>query len=136
MEKLIKHPHRASQVLDFGGMLEPPYAPTDIDGLIEWKDKAYIIIECKYKQKEMSKGQQIAIERMINDFVKAGKRALAIVVEHDEDNIERSVMVADQLVRQVYFDTQRKWREPNYICTAREVVNDFIKYVEGGNKNV
>ena len=69
MENLIKHPERASQVLEFSGILEPPYAPTDIDGLIEWKNKAYIIIECKYKEKQMSKGQQIAIERMINDFV-------------------------------------------------------------------
>lgn len=68
---------------------------------------------------------------MVNDFQKAGKRALAIVVEHDQENIQRSVMVANQLVRQVYFDTQKKWREPNYICTVREVVNDFIKYIEG-----
>lgn len=131
MENLIKHPQRASQVLDFAGILDPPYAPTDIDGLIEWKNKAYIIIECKYREKEMSKGQQIAIERMVNDFQKAGKRALAIVVEHDQENIQRSVMVANQLVRQVYFDTQKKWREPNYMCTVREVVNDFIKYIEG-----
>lgn len=134
MVELIKHPERASQVLDFGGILPKPYAPTDIDGLIEWKNKAYIILECKYKNKEMSMGQRIAIERMINDFTKVGKRALAIVIEHDQENIQKSVMVGEQLVRQVYFDTQKKWREPNYICTAKEVINNFIKYIEGEQK--
>lgn len=130
MESLIRHPKRASQVLDFTGLLPTPYAPTDIDGLVEWKDKAYVIIECKYGEKKMSIGQKIAIERMVKDFKKAGKRAVAIVVEHDVDNMQQSVMVKDQIVRQVYYDNQQQWRNPNYIVTAQEAINNFIKYVE------
>jgi beta-xylosidase len=136
MESLIRNPARASQVLDFTGILPKPYAPTDIDGLVEWKNKAYVIIECKHGDKDMSLGQKIAIERMTKDFNKAGKRAVAIVVEHDVDNIQQSVIVGDQIVRQVYYDNQREWREPNYIVTAKEAINNFIKYVEGNNGNV
>ena len=136
MESLIRNPLRASQVLDFTGILPPPLAPTDIDGLVEWKDKAYVIIECKHGDKEMSLGQKIAIERMTKDFSKAGKRAVAIVVEHNVDNIQQSVMVGDQVVRQVYYDNQKEWREPNYIVTAKEAINNFIKYVEDNNGNI
>jgi beta-xylosidase len=136
MESLIRNPLRASQVLDFTGILPPPLAPTDIDGLVEWKDKAYVIIECKHGGKDMSLGQKIAIERMTNDFSKAGKRAVAIVVEHDVDSIQQSVMVGDQVVRQVYYDNQKEWRKPNYIVTAKEAINNFIKYVEDKNGNI
>ena len=136
MDSLIRNPLRASQVLDFTGILPPPLAPTDIDGLVEWKDKAYVIIECKHGDKDMSVGQKIAIERMTKDFSKAGKRAVAIVVEHDVDNIQQSVMVGDQVVRQVYYDNQKEWREPNYIVTAKEAINNFIKYVEDKNGNI
>lgn len=109
-----------------------PYAPTDIDGLVEWKNKAYVIIECKHGDKDMSLGQKIAIERMTNDLSKAGKRTVALVVEHDVNNIQQSVMVGDQIVRQVYYDNQKEWREPNYIMTAKEAINNFIQYVERG----
>ena len=136
MESLIRNPARASQVLDFTGILPLPYAPTDIDGLVEWKNKAYVIIECKYKDKDMSLGQKIAIERMTKDFNKAGKRVVAIVVEHNVDNIQQSVMVGDQIVRQVYYDNQKQWREPNHIVTAKEAINNFIKYVEDKNGNI
>jgi beta-xylosidase len=135
MDSLIKNPLRASQVLDFTGILKPPCAPTDIDGLVEWKDKAYVIIECKHGDKDMSLGQKMAIERMTKDFSKAGKRAVAIVVEHNIDNVQQSVMVGEQIVRQVYYDNQKEWREPNYIVTAKEAINNFIKYVEGQNGN-
>lgn len=136
MESLIRHPARASQVLDFTGILPPPYAPTDIDGLVEWKNKAYVIIECKHGNKDMSLGQKIAIERMTNDFSKAGKRAVAIVVEHDVDNIQQSVMVGNQLVREVFYDSQGRWRKPSHEMTAREAINDFIQYVEDKNGNI
>ena len=136
MESLIRNPARASQVLDFTGILNPPYAPTDIDGLVEWKNKAYVIIECKHGDKDMSLGQKIAIERMTNDFSKAGKRAVAIVVEHNVDDIQQSVMVGDQVVRQVYYDNQKEWRKPNYIVTAKEAINNFIKYVEDKTGNI
>ena len=135
LESLIKNPLRASQVLDFTGILPPPYAPTDIDGLVEWKDKAYVIIECKHGGKDMSLGQKIAIERMTKDFSKAGKRAVAIVVEHNVDNIQQSVMVGNQLVREVYYDSQGRWRKPSHEMTAREAINDFIQYVEEKNGN-
>ena len=136
LESLIRNPLRASQVLDFTRILSPPYAPTDIDGLVEWKDKAYVIIECKHGDKEMSLGQKIAIERMTKDFSKAGKRAVAIVVEHNVDNIQESVMVGSQLVREVYYDSQGRWRKPSHEMTAREAINDFIQYVEDENGNI
>ena len=136
MESLIRNPARASQVLDFTGILPPPYAPTDIDGLVEWKNKAYVIIECKYKDKDMSLGQKIAIERMTKDFNKAGKRVVAIVVEHNVDDIQESVRVGNQLVREVYYDSQGRWRKPSHEMTAREAINDFIQYVEDKDGNI
>ena len=79
---------------------------------------------------------KIAIERMTKDFSKAGKRAVAIVVEHNVDNIQESVRVGNQLVREVYYDSQERWRKPSHEMTAREAINDFIQYVEDKNGNI
>ena len=126
---LIQNPYRASQVLDYAGMLEAPLSPTDIDGLIEWHNRAYIIIEVKHGHAQMRKGQRLALERMVKDFNKAGKSAVAIVVEHYVDDTQKSVFVASKIVREVYFDVERQWRSPHGKVTARDFVQGYIEWL-------
>lgn len=130
MKDLIKNPYRASQINDFKGICVGDVSPTDIDGIIEWKNKAYIIIEIKYGNKELPVGQRVAIERMVKDFYRAGKRAVAIVVEHDIWDTQRSVYVGRHPVRSVYYDTEQKWRKPSSRCTAKRFIRDYIEFVE------
>lgn len=135
MNALIKNPYRASQVLDFAGILDNGMAPTDIDGLIEYKNSAYIIIEVKYRDKKMTKGQQIAIERMVQDFFKSGKRAVAILAEHSVANTQESVHVGGLRVRSIYYDAEQKWRMPKYRCNVTEFVNRYLGWIESAKVN-
>lgn len=58
---LIRNRFRAKQLIDFGGLQYEQITPTDIDGLIEYRNIAYIIYEFKYADAEMPFGQRLAI---------------------------------------------------------------------------
>ena len=52
------------QLIDFKGLDIDGYIyPTDIDGMIEYKDSEYIIFEIKYGDDVMPLGQRLALLR-------------------------------------------------------------------------
>ncbi len=93
--------------------------PTDIDGLIEYRDKAYILLEVKYRDVELPHGQRLAIERIVKDTAKAGKKSIAIVAEHDVGDTNQQVDVADCIVREIYLFSEKQWRETNRSCEQK-----------------
>lgn len=102
----INNPQRMKQLIDFQGLAVDEYIyPTDVDGLIEYKDSEYIIFEVKYGDAEVPFGQKLALQRMVDDFTKTGKQAVVFVCEHTVRNpisqlwllgvkYERYIMVA------------------------------------------
>jgi len=48
---VIKYRGRARQIIDFRGLTYGNITPTDIDGLIEYKDKCILLIEIKHQSK-------------------------------------------------------------------------------------
>lgn len=125
-ESRIKQPHYAKQLIDFCGLeLDGGLYPTDIDALIEYKDMEYILIEIKYKKKRMPFSQRIAIQRMVDDFTKAGKRAIALVAEHDSSDPEIPVIAANCRVRELYYGEENIWRSPVCEMNVREAVDGF-----------
>lgn len=90
MKSKILNPKRMKQLIDFKGLeLDNGIYPTDIDGLIEYHDSEYILLEVKHKDARVPYGQRLAIQRMVDDFTKAGKKAVAIVCEHKVDDTPR-----------------------------------------------
>lgn len=76
MKSKILNPSRMKQLIDFAGLeLDGGIYPTDIDGLIEYHDSEYILIEVKHSNARLPTGQRIAMQRMVDDFTKAGKQA-------------------------------------------------------------
>lgn len=117
---------RAKQLNAYDGLKWGNGSPTDIDALIEWKDKAYVLVELKAGHTPVPYGQELALKRMADDFKKAGKEAIVIVAEHYEPPTE-DIVVAKAKVRKVYFDGN--W----YNCELKEDVkhriDGFIEYV-------
>ena len=111
-------------------MLPEPLLPTDIDGLIEWRDKAYIIIEVKKEGTPLHRGQKLAIERMVRDFQRLGKEACAILVMHNVFDVQKSVFVAEHRVTAVY--NGKAWRQPKTACSAGEFVRATLDFYERG----
>lgn len=123
---VINHRERARQINDFRNLIYGSITPTDIDGLIEYQNKAYILIEIKYDDAEMPGGQRKALIRMIDDFTKAGKKSILIVAEHYISNWEQDVDVAACMVRKYYY--RFRWYY-NFNGTVKSLTDKFIESV-------
>lgn len=129
MESRINNPNKMKQLIDFKGCSvgEGMY-PTDIDGLIEYKDSEYILFEVKYGNAPVPIGQRLAIQRMIDDFTKVGKQAVAFVCEHTVRDTNTPVVMAWCKVREIYYGKEKQWRAPDREITVREAVDSFQRY--------
>ena len=116
-------------MIDFKGLEVDGYIyPTDIDGLIEYKDSEYILFEVKYGSAEVPLGQKLAIQRMIDDFTKVGKQAVAFVCEHTVRDADKPVVAVWCKVREIYYGKEKQWRAPDNEITVREAVDSFQRY--------
>lgn len=127
-ESRIKNPFYASQLIDFKGLgLDGGIYPTDIDALIEYHDLEYIVLEVKYEKAKVPYGQRLALQRMIDDFTRAGKRAIALVAEHNNSDPRTPVVAANCMIRELYYGEESQWRAPAHPLTVRQAVDDFRK---------
>ena len=127
----IKHKTRAQQINSFSGLLRRRnITPTDIDGLIDYNGKAFIILEGKYGDAEIPKGQRMALENLANAILDGSKQVTVIVFRHNINDVNEDVKVSEQSVTQVYF--KRKW----FTITTKnvlEVIDKFEKYCDDNN---
>ena len=129
----VQFRRRARQIISFEGMQYGSGSPTDIDALIEWKGRAYILMEFKLRGAEVPKGQKLALVRMIDDLTRAGKLATLLICEHEVDDPEQDVIAREARVRQVYFsgvwypEAGKTYRKK----TVGEAVERFIEYADG-----
>ena len=121
-------PERAKQLLEFDGLEYKGGTPTDIDCMFEHKNRAYVIMELKSHHTPVPKGQKMCLERMADDFAKAGKKAMVIVGEHYESP-DKNVTVATCTVREIYYNGNwYKGRGEN----VRERMFSFLRYADRG----
>lgn len=129
MKSKILNPKRMKQLIDFKGLeLDNGIYTTDIDGLIEYHDSEYIILEVKHNKAKVPWGQRLALQRMVDDFTKAGKKAVAIVCEHSVDDTNNPVVATVCNVRELYYGGEKRRRPPDSPMTVRQAVNNFRKY--------
>ena len=125
----IQSRERAKQIISFEGMdLGPRLWPTDFDAAIEWKDRAWLLFEVKHGDKAVPLGQRLALERFVRDVWRAGKDAVAVVVEHHVGDPSQDVRLADCTVREVYVGGEFRWRRTRRRMTARELTDAYIGY--------
>ena len=70
------------------------------------------------------------IQRMVDDFTKAGKKAVAIVCEHKVDDTDKPVVAAFCKVRELYYGGEHKWRPPDSPMNVRQAIDKFRKYAK------
>lgn len=117
------------QLIDFKGLaVDGNIYPTDIDGLIEYKDAEYIIFEVKYGDAEVPFGQRLALQRMVDDFTKAGKQAVVFICEHTVRDANKPVVAAWCKVREIYYGKEKEWRAPDSEISVRAAVDSFQKF--------
>lgn len=106
----IKHRDRAKQINSFAGLIRRRnITPTDVDGLIEYNGNVFIMLEGKYGDAELPKGQRMALENLANAILDGKKKVVIIVYRHYIQNSNQDVIVSEQFVSDVYFD--KKWKK-------------------------
>lgn len=97
---MIKNPECLKQIIDFSDL---PIGTTDIDGLIECTKKSTVIIlEYKYENANIPKGQKIALTEITKALKKTYRRAYAIQCSHHVGIPELPVDAGAALVKAYY----------------------------------
>lgn len=123
----FKSRDRAKQLLLFDGLnYDSHISPMDLDGLIEYKNKKRILIEAKLNKTPVPYGEKLALERMVDDFGKAGKEALAIIADHKVFDPKEDVHVRECIVRELYYSKERQWRAPKRMITVQDAMDAFL----------
>ena len=124
-EELIKNHDFLMQARNFKGLQFGSIYPTDIDGLIEYKDKCFIFIETKHKESELPFGQRLALERLCVATQKSGKESVLFVSRHD---CKGDIDLANTIVTDFYY--KNKWYQEKTKATLYQMIDRFIKKVD------
>lgn len=122
----IEHRNRKKQIVDFSGLKYGNITPTDMDGLIEYKNRAYVILEIKLKGVELPHGQELALVRMCDDLTNK-KPTLLIIAYHEEYDTNQDIDAGKTIVRK--YRSGWIWRNGNN-KTTRQVIDAFLKHVD------
>ena len=96
----IVHRARAKQIINFKSLLYGKITPTDIDGLIDFGNKLFILIEIKYGDTPLKTGQRLAIERVVDTLARV-KKAVGIVASHNVHNANEDIDCAECVVTEI-----------------------------------
>ena len=131
METYFNNKEKAKQLVDYSLLFDKnvKMSCSDIDGVVEYKDKCWIFFEVKQGDKELSLGQKIMYERMVNDLSKV-KPAILLVCSHNVDNPEEAIQLRETTVREIFY--KGKWNKPSSTLNTKDVMNSFISRCIGG----
>lgn len=122
---------RAKQLVNLSKMRWGKITPTDLDSVIDFGNKATVIVEYKLDGNDCPRGQQLAIERSVEDAHKAGKHGLAIIATHQQENPDDDIDGASAKVRS-YMPRRKniaysdKWRTPRREISTKEMIDKFL----------
>jgi hypothetical protein len=119
---MINYPEKMKRVNNFSGLHFGNIAPTDIDGLIDFHNKTFVIIETKYHGGQMKLGQRLALERLTDIIESTGRKGLALVAEYD--NEEGDIDCAKAVVVEYRFEGE--WRIPRVPLNVRDAIDRFM----------
>lgn len=117
-----------SQVIDFSNMRFGNIMPTDIDGLIEYRDMGFMLYEVKYDEAEMPFGQRLALERL-TDALQVCRPTLLMLCSHLQTD-GQDIDLHNTTVVEYRF--KGSWHIPATKLNAYAMTNEFIKKIERG----
>lgn len=109
----IYNRQRASQLIDFSGLRFGNITPTDIDGLIDFGNRAFVLLEYKRGDNEMPYGQRLALQRVAD---RKDKPTFVLVGQHE--NATGDIDGAAAILTEFYYRGQ--WRKARRRATIKE----------------
>lgn len=127
----IRNREYMSQVVNYSGMSFGNIRPMDIDGFIEYHDKAYIFYEVKFGAGQMSYGQELALVRLVDNLEKV-RPALLVLCSHNTP-LGKDIALHELMVTK--YRRSGKWRIPRKPTTVYEITEDFLDWVDERNND-
>lgn len=126
MRGKINNRERARQIRDYSGLRFGKITPTDIDGLLDFRNKLFVYIEIKLIGAELPYGQKLALERQCDAARKPGSRKTAVlIIEHDTAP-EEDIDAASCPVRE--YRCNGKWGRPTKPITCLAAVEKLMEW--------
>ena len=113
------------QIIDFSKIKFGKITPTDIDGIIDYKNRLWIIIEMKYGNAKLPFGQRLALERLCDDLASGGKQAIVFIARHFVDNADNEIPAEKTVVSEYRYDGT--WRSAPTDWFLSDAVNGFVE---------
>jgi hypothetical protein len=138
---MINNRNGVRQLIDFDGLRWGNMRPTDIDAVMEIRNKLFLFIEAKYRDKGMDTGQKIAIQNICNAIHKPDERyCYGILVEHEVADTSRPIILAECKVREIWSPMEGAWanqeKRPNIKKVIDHLLNKYgIAYVDPMEKH-
>lgn len=123
---LILNREYATQIRDFSGLLFGNITPTDIDGLIDFRDRIFIIMEFKHSGAPIPFGQKLALERLTDIICETGRIGIGLIAEH---NTNGDIDCANCLVTQYRY--RKQWVTPLSQFNVKEIITHFLNKYRG-----
>ena len=130
-KNLLRKPEESVQPIEFAGIVNGKISPSDIDAVIEIDDKYLIMIEVKKFGNELSTGQKLLMQRIVEAWNSCpGKHGIAIYATHTVYDANETIYLKDCVAKGVYDEFSNKhdwrWREPD-VANVKELINKFGK---------
>ena len=113
---IITYRKRAQQIIDYSGLRFGNITPTDVDGFIDYHGECFVLIEFKFRDKELPPAQKHALVALADS---ADRPTMIIVAEHYVEDTEQDIPAGDCKVRESYVKGIG-WRKSSR--TVRELV--------------
>ena len=121
----IKNHDRASQVIDFTGLRYKTITPTDIDGALEYHNKAFAFFEMKLEGAPCPRGQTLFLTRLVDALCETGKEAALFICRHNVQDPHEDVLAEKTWVESIYY--RHKWTKYKRCGTLK---NWLIKWID------
>lgn len=107
---MIYNRNRISQIKNYNNLrwnLKGGLSPTDIDGYLELNDKLFIFFELKYKNIQLSRGQELALERLVDVVSDSKRTGYLFIASHTTENTSEDIDVGKCIVERYRYN--KKW---------------------------
>lgn len=119
----ILNMEKFKQGIIFGDIEYDNMRPTDIDLVMEVRDKCWVIAEIKTEGTEVKTGQRLMLERLAKDLRKTGKPVLCVVAEHNHrasEDIDASNCIVTKRWNGSF------WQKPQTDVTLLRLIKAFL----------
>ena len=121
----INNRRRAAQLRDFSGLRFDNITPTDIDLYLDFQDRLHVFVEFKFGDAQIMRGQELALERLVNGMNCESRTAIAMIAQHNHPPHE-DIDAANTIVTRLY--NGNGWLKPKKIdITLRQAIELMLK---------